>query len=74
MTVQEYMTRSDGYDRITKTLTKYEFRRLIEQMGITLSDFEIKTINRMLDPDDSGQYSMVKFFNESMSQSTSYLN
>lgn len=33
-------------------------------MDIRLSDYEVKSINRVLDPNDSGKYNMVEFFRD----------
>ncbi|KAL4486335.1 hypothetical protein ABPG72_007121 [Tetrahymena utriculariae] len=75
-TLPDFFSKSDQYDKITKTITKYEFRRLIELMDIRLTDYEVKSINRVLDPNDTGKYNMLEFFRDSnvISQSNMLLS
>lgn len=62
-----FTKRSDTYNKITRSIAKYEFRKILDSMEIRLSEFELKSLRNILDPEDTGNFSLKPFFEMSAS-------
>lgn len=60
--------RSAGYNGVTKTITKYEFTKELENMNIQLTDDQIRSLKKVLDPNQLNMYSMAEFFRDADSK------
>lgn len=60
---ERFARRAESYNKINKTVTQFDFRNIIESMEVTLTDFEMRNIKRILDKGgDSGFLSLKPFY------------